>query len=142
MARTFRRHRNAHAIADLNVTNLIDLAFMLLIIFMVATPLIQQEQSIQVSLPLESKRPQEEPDKDLTFESISIDRNGRYFFGNQQVELHDLPDRLEELARRPKVPVIRIRADMTLQFQQVVSLLDEIKKHDLTKFTFDTQQAD
>ncbi len=31
---------------------------------------------------------------------------------------------------------------MTLQFQQVISLLDEIKKHDLTKFTFDTQQAD
>jgi biopolymer transport protein ExbD len=142
MARTFRRHRGAHAIADLNVTNLIDLAFMLLIIFMVATPLIQQEQTIQVNLPLESKRPQEDPDKDLTFQAISIDRNGRYFFGSEQVAFEELPERLAELASRPKVPVIRIRADMTLQFQQVVSLLDEIKKHDLTKFTFDTQQSD
>lgn len=142
MARTFRRHRNAHAIADLNVTNLIDLAFILLVIFMIATPLMEQEQTIEVNLPTESKRTQEDPDKNLTFESISIDRNGRYFIGNQQVDFADLPARLEELANRPKVPVIRIRADMTLQFQQVVSLLDEIKKHDLTKFTFDTQQAD
>ena len=52
MARNFRRKHTAHPIADLNVTNLIDLGFMLLIIFMVATPLIQQEQKIPVNLPV------------------------------------------------------------------------------------------
>ncbi|HYP17706.1 MAG TPA: biopolymer transporter ExbD [Opitutus sp.] len=142
MARNFRRHRSGHAIADLNVTNLIDLAFMLLIIFMVATPLIQQEQSIQVNLPTESKRPQETPDKDLTFQSIAIDRRGVYYFGTQRVEFDELRPRLAELARRPKPPVIRIRADLSLQWQQVVRLMDEIKKQDLTKITFDTQSVE
>ena len=67
MARSFRRQRTTHPISELNVTNLIDVAFTLLIIFMIATPLIQEEQTIQVNLPTESKRPQDTPDKDLTF---------------------------------------------------------------------------
>lgn len=142
MARTFRRHRTAHPIADLNVTNLIDLGFMLLIIFMVATPLIQQEQTIQVNLPTESKRPQDSSDKDLTFQSISIDKRGIYYFGNTAIDPEELRPRLEELARRPKPPVIRIRADLSLQWQKVVKLMDEIKKHDLTKITFDTQTVE
>jgi biopolymer transport protein ExbD len=142
MARNFHRRRAQHAIADINVTNLIDLAFILLVVFMIVTPLMQQEQAIQVNLPTESRRPQEEPDKDLTFQSISIDRNGTYFFGNEQVDFDELPARLSELAGRTKVPVIRIRADLTLQFQQVVRLMDEIKKHNLTKITFDTQAVE
>lgn len=142
MARNFRRHRASSPIADLNVTNLIDLGFMLLIIFMIATPLIQQEQSIQVNLPTESKRPQDKPDKDLTFQSIAIDKRGRYFWGSTPIDFAELPSRLEALARRPKPPVIRIRADFSLQYQQIVRLMDEIKKHELTKITFDTQTVD
>ncbi len=142
MARNFRSHRTAHPIAELNVTNLIDLAFMLLIIFMVVTPLIQQEQTIQVNLPSESKRPQEKPDPDLKFQTIAIDKRGNYYFGNLPVDFDDLPGRLETLARQPKPPVIRIRADLSLQWQRVVRLMDEIKKHQLTKITFDTQSIE
>ena len=141
MARNFRSRRTSHPIAELNVTNLIDLGFMLLIIFMIATPLIQQEQTIHVNLPTESKRDQP-TEKDVTFQSISIDRRGQYYFGNTLIDFDELPSRLEELSRRPKPPVIRIRADYALQWQQVVRLMDEIKKHNLTKITFDTQTAD
>ncbi|HWL14705.1 MAG TPA: biopolymer transporter ExbD [Opitutus sp.] len=142
MARSFRRHRTSHPIADLNVTNLIDLGFILLVIFMITASMVQQEQSIQVNLPSESKREQEKPDKDLTFQSIAIDKRGQFFFGNTPVAFEDLGPRLQELARRPKPPVIRIRADFSLQYQQIVRLMDEIKKHELTKITFDTQAAD
>jgi biopolymer transport protein ExbD len=142
MSRNFRRHRSAHAISELNVTNLIDLAFILLIIFMIVTPLIQQEQSIEVNLPTESKRAQETPDKDLTFQVIAIDRRGVYYFGTTRVEFDELRPRLADLARRPKPPVIRIRADLTLQWQQVVRLMDEIKRQNLTKITFDTQSVE
>ncbi len=142
MARNFRRQRTAHPIADLNVTNLIDLGFMLLIIFMIATPLIQHEQSIQVNLPTESKRPQDKADSSLTFQSVSIDRKGFFFFGSKRVEFAELRPLLAELARRPKQPVIRIRADYSLQWQKVVMLMDEIKRHNLTKITFDTQEVE
>ena len=142
MARNFRRQRTTQPIADLNVTNLIDLGFMLLIIFMVVSSVSKQEQSIQVELPTESKRAQDQPDKDLTFQSIAIDRRGRYFFGDTAIEFAELRPRLAELARRPKPPVIRIRADFSLQWQQVVKLMDEIKRHNLSKITFDTQTSE
>jgi len=142
MARSFRRHRASHPIAELNVTNLIDLGFMLLVIFMVATPLIKQEQTMGMNLPIESKRTQDNPPPDVTFQTISIDKQGTFYYGNERVAFSDLSGRLSELARRAKPPVIRIRADMSLQFQQVVKLMDELKKHNLSKITFDTQTGD
>lgn len=138
MARTFRQRRQMHAVAELNVTNLLDLAFVLLIIFMIATPLITAEQTIPINLPSESASPSK-PDPDATFQTISIDRKGGYFFGEKPVALSELQSRLHQLATEKKPPVIRIRADLTLQWQQVVTLMDELKKANLTKISFDTQ---
>lgn len=139
MARTFRRPRTAHPISELNVTNLIDLAFTLLIIFMIATPLIQQEQTIPVNLPTESTKSQQKPPSDTEFQAVSIDRSGNYYLGSRRVSLPELSSAFSAFAAKPKQPVIRIRADLTLQWQQVVRLMDEIKKHNLTRITFDTQ---
>lgn len=139
MARTFRRPRQAAPISELNVTNLIDLGFTLMIIFMIATPLINQEQTIPVNLPVESVSDQTPPPPDTKFQNVSIDRSGRYFFGVAPVSLEELGVRLADLARQPTPPVIRIRADLALQWQQVVTLMDELKRNNLTKITFDTQ---
>ena len=139
MARIFRRPRPLHPVAELNVTNMVDLGFTLLIIFMIATPLIQQEQTIPVNLPGESKRMQTPPPPDTEFQTISIDRVGNIYFGSGRVGFTELSSKLAGLAAKPKPPVIRIRADLTLQWQQVVRLMDEIKKHDLTRITFDTE---
>jgi biopolymer transport protein ExbD len=79
MARTFRRPRQSHPIAEMNVTNLIDLGFTLLIIFMIATPLINQEQTIPVTLPSESKSLQPKPDKNTHYVAISIDAKGNTY---------------------------------------------------------------
>jgi len=139
MARTFRRQRASHPIAELNVTNLIDLGFTLLIIFMIATPLINQEQSIPVNLPTESKSKQVEADKKTTFVSITIDPKGNYFIDRDAVTPTQLSQRLKSLASESKPPVIRIRADGAVPYQKVVTLLDELKKTNLSKITFDTQ---
>jgi biopolymer transport protein ExbD len=139
MARTFKRPRTSHPISEMNLTNMIDLGFTLLIIFMVATPLIQQEQTIPVNLPAESTKSQQKPPADTEFQSVSIDRAGNFYLANKQVTLAELSSNLAAFSAKPKQPVIRIRADLALQWQQVVRLMDEIKKHNLTKITFDTQ---
>jgi len=139
MARSFRRKSQLHPVAELNVTNLVDLGFTLLIIFMIATPLIQQEQTIPVNLPGESKRDQQKTPPDTEFIAISVDRYGNFYYGSQRMSLPEISRSLMEAAARPKQPVIRIRADLTLQWQQVVRVMDEVKKHNLTKITFDTE---
>lgn len=139
MARTFRRQRQSHPIAELNVTNLIDLGFTLLIIFMIATPLINQEQTIPVNLPKESKSPQLPPDKQTKWVTITIDAKGNTFMENTPIAPKDLSARLRTLANEQKPPVIRIRADATVPYQKVISLIDELKKNNLTRIDLPTQ---
>jgi biopolymer transport protein ExbD len=138
MAMIFRRPRQLHPVAELNITNMVDLGFTLLIIFMIATPLIQQEQTIPVNLPVEGKKAQQTP-PDTEYQAISIDRSGNFYFGQKRVSFAELSSNLSAVAAKPKQPVIRIRADLSLQWQQVVRVMDEIKKNNLTKITFDTE---
>jgi biopolymer transport protein ExbD len=142
MARTFRRRHSAQPIADLNVTNLIDLGFMLLINFMVATPLInQQEQTTRVNLPSIAKVPEQKPDKEDRFVAISVDSSGRYFLENSSTPstLAELRTRLRRLAAEPKPPVIRIRGDGKVSYEKVAEVFGEVQSAGLTRFTIDSQ---
>ena len=139
MARTFRRQRQSHPIAELNVTNLIDLGFTLLIIFMIATPLINQEQTIPINLPGETKRQQVKAEKETKFVSISLDAKGNTYVDTTLVTARELSARLHALASEAKPPVIRIRADGTMAYQRMISLIDELNKNNLTRIQFDTQ---
>ncbi len=145
MARTFRRHRQMHALSELNVTNLLDLAFVLLIIFMIATPLINQEQTLPVNLPVESMSEQSQPDKDTKFVAVTVKANGTYLIdsdGNRPVSPRELPGRLQAiaaLAGAKNPPVIRIRADASVPYQNIITLMDELKKARLGRVSFDTQ---
>ncbi|TAG32802.1 MAG: biopolymer transporter ExbD [Verrucomicrobia bacterium] len=144
MARTFRRNRQMHALSELNVTNLLDLAFVLLIIFMIATPLINQEQTLPVNLPVESLSPQA-TSRDTRFVAITVRANGTYLIdsdGNRPLTRADLPARLNALVPagpNAEQPVIRIRADATVPYQQVITLMEELKKAKLARVSFDTQ---
>jgi biopolymer transport protein ExbD len=139
MARTFHRQRTASPIADLNLTNLIDLGFTLLIIFMIATPLIQQEQTIPVNLPTEGKRGQPKAPSETRFQPIVIDHNGHYYFGQRPVSYKELEALVAGLGASKDPPVIRIRADQSLQYQQVLRLMSLLMTNNLPKITFDTQ---
>jgi biopolymer transport protein TolR len=141
MARNFRRKHTSHPIADLNVTNLIDLGFMLLIIFMVATPLIQQEQKIPVNLPFESAKPQQKPDPKERFETVTVQADGRILLGDRPFSLRQLAPELARFAAEPRPPVIQLRCDAKVTMQQLVSVMDELQKHSLTKIAFPTQVA-
>lgn len=141
MARHFRRKQTAHPIADLNVTNLIDLGFMLLVIFMIATPLIQQEQKIPVNLPVQSAQPQQKPDPKDRFETITVQADGRLMLDNRPYTMRQLIPELAKFAAETKPPVIQVRTDADARMQHFVSLMDELHKHNLTRVSIPTQIA-
>ncbi len=144
MARNFRRHRAAHPIAELNVTNLIALGFMLLIIFMIATPLIQNEQTMNVNLPTTTAIQQTKADSQDKFEVVGVDRSGRFFVGEngQVVPLAELQGRLRVFAGMEKPPVVRIRGDKDIQYEKVMQLTAEVMKAGLSRVTFDALRED
>lgn len=141
MARNFRRDRKATPISELNVTNLIDLGFTLMIIFMITTPLINQEQTIPIDLPSQSQSSQDQPDPDTQFETITIQKDGRVNLSGEMVALDALPDTLAPFAAQSKPPVFRIRMDKDSTAQQFITVMDALKRQRLTKITFDTQAS-
>ena len=135
MARNFHRKDRLSALTEINVTPLIDLAFALLIIFMVTTPLL--EQSIDVNLPIEGSKPQSENRE--TFQTITIDRDGNYFWSNQNVTPEQLGELLDTLAVDAAPPVLSIRADANLPYQRIITVIDMIKQRNLSKISLDTK---
>ena len=87
MARDFKRPNKLAVISDLNVTPLIDLAFSLLIIFMITTPVIEQYN--RIDLPNQNsdsnQKPPEQEDKFIT-----IDASGDYNWGQDSVTRPEL----------------------------------------------------
>lgn len=136
MARTFRRKKSMAAVSEINVTPLIDLAFSLLIIFMITTPLL--EQTIPLELPVESQRPQVSRE-DVQFQVISIDGTGQVFWGQDPVSMPKLNDLLASFAAEPNPPVISLRADRTIRYQKVIDVVNLIKEHKLSRLNLDTQ---
>ncbi len=135
MARNFHRKDRLSALTEINVTPLIDLAFALLIIFMATTPLL--EQAIDVNLPMEASKPQLENRE--TFQTVTIDRNGNYFWSDQDVTLEQLGDLLDTMALDAAPPVLSIRADASLPYQNVITVIDMIKQRNLSKISLDTK---
>lgn len=139
--RTFRRSKPMAAINELNVTSLLDLCFCLLIIFMISTPLIESnssQQSIALNLPTESTK--EQPAKqNVKQQDISIDTVGRIWWGSKEVTLTELDRLLEGLARSGGTQVVNVRADKTIPYQKVVSVLDKIQAQGLNQISLQTQ---
>lgn len=130
-------------IAELNVTNLIDLGFMLMIIFMVvASQVIKEEQSINVKLPLEARAPQVKPDPTLRTETVTVDASGKYYLTGRPVTFRELQARLKEFNAETKPPVIRLAADKGGLVDNLIQVWIEIRKHpNITKIDFATEAA-
>lgn len=135
MARKFHRKDRLSALTEINVTPLIDLAFALLIIFMITTPLL--EQTIDLNLPIETAKPQSQVREN--FQSISINAAGAYFWGDRPVSPAELGDLLDVLAMDSAPPVLSIRADAELPYQRVITVVDMIKRRNLSKISLDTR---
>ena len=135
MARNFHRKDRLSALTEINVTPLIDLAFALLIIFMVTTPLL--EQTIDVNLPVEASKSQ--ADEREEFQAITVDKSGDYYWSDEKVSLEELNVLLDAMAMDPAPPVLSIRADSALPYQQVINVIDMIKQRKLSKISLDTK---
>jgi len=111
-------------VADINITPLLDLAWVLLVIFILTTTTIVQ--GIDLKLPDAS----EEQKKEIPTETVtvSIDPTGTIFVNEEPMPLDQMMNklRLYKLAN-PDLPVI-LRADKRLYYEQVVKVLDGIKR--------------
>ena len=132
----FRARSGLAAMTELNVTPLMDLAFSLLIIFMISTPLL--EQTIPINLPKQEENPSNAR-PEIEFQVISINAKGQIYWGKQPVDMVELNSLLESMSKMPDPPAISFRGDFSLPYQKLVDVIDALKRHTLTKLHLDTE---
>src|SRR6266508_3865264 len=127
--RRYSQRQGLSTLSEINITPLLDLAFVLLIIFMITTPLL--ESSMNLVIP--SSGATNPPIKSGQVQTVSIDRSDTIRFNNQVIDLKALTERLAVLKQaNPDVAVV-IRPDRELPVQKLIALMDALKQAQITK---------
>src|SRR4030095_13035546 len=116
--------------SEINVTPMVDIMLVLLIIFMVVTPFLQQ--GITVAIPREMKNP--EVDQNIIKESsvgISIPADGQYYLGKKPVakeELADQEDAMVKSIKKEEDRIVYIKSGVGVSYGDVVNVINEVRK--------------
>lgn len=121
------RHGPPPLNADINVTSLVDVAFVLLIIFMIAAPMMQG--GVDVQLPKAQARPLTPKEQGLV---VSVDREGRIFVDETQVSYNDFKVTFRGLVATRHPSGVFLRADKRVDYGDVVRVLAIIRGSGVT----------
>jgi biopolymer transport protein ExbD len=128
MRRYSQRH-NLGTLAELNVTPLLDLAFVLLIIFMITTPLM--EKSVEVVLPTDvAAKGAIDPSQ---VQTVSITREGQIKLNTETVGLDQLEEQLTMLKQTQADIAVVIRSHKELPVQKLIDVMAAVQRARITK---------
>lgn len=134
--KSFDPNEIGEGINEINITPFVDVVLVLLVIFMVTTPIMVKE-GLKVNLP-----------KTLTADSISksvsvgiaITKEGQVLFGGALLSEQDLQDKLIEIYKRAPDTQFLISADTDAKHGDVVKMIDRLKKNNLNSFALQIER--
>ena len=133
--RRFSQRNSLVTLSDINITPLLDLAFVLLIIFIITTPLL--EQSLTLNLP-EGGQPDRLPTKeDVRF--VEINPQGAYLLDGVPVVLAQMESELVRAYRGNPNLVVSIRADKSSPLDFLAQVLDRCERNGITRIAISTE---
>ena len=125
--------------SEINVRPFVDVMLVLLVIFMVTAPLLTA--GVQIDLPAETSPPLPGQDEPL---SVSIDKKGKVFLQDKEIEIADLMPRLEAITKQKKNKETRIfiRADKDIDYGTVMMVMSTISNAGYSKVGLVTEQPE
>lgn len=123
-----------HALAELNITPLLDLAFVLLVIFIITTTPIVND--LEVDLPTAAKRPKDAKPK---VNYVTVESNGQMYLNRDPVDLAALQEKV--IAMRMDNPDLNIviRGSARTKYQRVVNVMDMLQQANVGKVNLATE---
>ncbi|HEX2769880.1 MAG TPA: protein TolR [Geobacteraceae bacterium] len=131
-----RDNRDRGTMSQINVTPLVDVMLVLLVIFMVTAPMMQQ--GVQVNLPKAETKALTAPEESVV---VSIEKSGGIFINSAQIPAGELRAKLSEMfATRSKKEVF-LKADKDVTYGEVVKAMAEIKGAGIERLGMVTEPA-
>jgi biopolymer transport protein TolR len=120
--------------SEINVTPMVDVMLVLLIIFMIVTPLLQQGVSVNLPRDMISPDPDEEIAKDTSV-IIAIPDNSNFYIGKEQYPIDALGDVIKRRmeGKTPEKRIVYIKSGIDVDYGRVVQAIDTIRKQDIDK---------
>src|SRR5262245_15377178 len=120
---------------DINITPMLDLAYVLLVIFIIMTT--AAVQGVKVNLPKASDMPSLAKPKTV---AITVTEDGKIFIDAVPVSIEELSERLQQKkAVNPEVPVV-VRGDGAAQYARIIDVLSLLQRLDITQIGLVTQR--
>ena len=132
--RRFSQRNSLVTLSDINITPLLDLAFVLLIIFVITTPLL--EKSIDLKLPRGGQTEKKLDKSDIR--TVEISNTGVFALDKQRTSLPKLIAQLGEDFRANPNLVVYIRADKDFRYDLVAQVIDGCQKNNITRYSLRT----
>jgi len=120
-----KRNEGAKVSSDINVTPMVDVMLVLLIIFMVVTPMLQKGVSVDYA---KVNNPEQMPDADKEDALlVSITRNNEVFFGSEKIQVDNLTQKVKDRLASKQDKRVYVKADMRTRFGEVVQVVDSVR---------------
>jgi biopolymer transport protein ExbD len=122
-----RRPRVTSALSEINVVPMVDVMLVLLIIFMVAAPMMQQ--GLNVNLPQSRRAPPMPPQSEPLYVTVPVSfaRNRLVQLGNESIRLDVLAERIRQRIAQREDKQIFLRSDGAVTMQQIMDVMDRLK---------------
>ena len=128
-------HSHHSSLSELNITPLLDLVFVLLVIFIITTP--QLMNNLEMNLP--SPKPPPQSDQKPKFTRIAIDAHGQITLDDAAVTLGQLKEKLTALKAENPDPAVVVKGSDEVEYQSMVSVLDTLQSLDINKVGLATE---
>ena len=125
MAFTNARGRTQSSLAEINVTPLVDVVLVLLIIFMVVTPMLQHGIPVDMAK-VNSPKDMNDADKEDAL-LVAITRDDKVFFGTDKVNVDELTDKIKDKLANRTDKTVYLKADQRAKFGWVVAVVDNVR---------------
>lgn len=136
MAMDASSQREGSTIAQINVTPLVDVMLVLLVIFMVTAPIIQQ--GVQVNLPQAKTNAIPGSEEHLV---VTVAKNGKIYLNDNVVTLGELGQKLRAIKRLQADKQVYLRADQDVRYGIVMKTIAEIKQAGIEKLGMVTRPS-
>ena len=120
-----KRNEGANVSSDINVTPMVDVMLVLLIVFMVITPMLQHGVSVDLA-PVNNPEPMQDADKEDAL-LVAVMRDGKIYFGNDQVQPDQLTQKIKDKIANKADKRVYLKADARAKFGSVVEVVDNVR---------------